>query len=75
MFSLTCRTHKQLYHNIHCCYWPLQAQQPFVRALHGWSVDELRSYVAWAKAACPNLTMSTEAEQVNKTCLAHMLSQ
>ncbi|WIA33182.1 hypothetical protein OEZ86_006329 [Tetradesmus obliquus] len=49
-----------------------QAQQPFVRALHGWSVDELRSYVAWAKAACPNLTMSTEAEQV---LLAYYQSQ
>lgn len=41
-----------------------QAQQPFLRQLHGWSVEELRSYVTWAKAECPNLTMSNEAEQV-----------
>jgi hypothetical protein len=44
----------------------VQAQQPFVRALHGWSVDELRSYVAWAKAQNPNLTMSPEAEQARR---------
>lgn len=41
-----------------------QAAQPFVRALHGWSVEELRCYVTWAKAANTNLHMTSEAEQV-----------
>ncbi|KAF8067336.1 MCM9 [Scenedesmus sp. PABB004] len=41
-----------------------QAAQPFVRALHGWSVEELRGYVAWAKAANPNISMDDAAEQV-----------
>lgn len=41
-----------------------QAQQPFSRELHGWTVEELRAYVTWAKATGQNLTMSTAAEQV-----------
>eukprot|EP00879_Flechtneria_rotunda_P024600 GHRR01026096.1.p1 GENE.GHRR01026096.1~~GHRR01026096.1.p1 ORF type:complete len:579 (+),score=182.66 GHRR01026096.1:450-2186(+) len=47
-----------------------QVQQPFVRALHGWSVDELRSYIVWAKAANPSISMTHEAEQVGncKAC-------
>lgn len=45
-----------------CC--AVQAQQPWSRELHGWTVDELRAYVIWAKATGQNLTMSPAAEQV-----------
>lgn len=41
-----------------------QAQQPWSRELHGWTVEELRAYVIWAKATGQNLTMSSAAEQV-----------
>ena len=41
-----------------------QAQQAWSREMHGWSVEELRAYVIWAKATGQNLTMSTAAEQV-----------
>ncbi len=41
-----------------------QAQRPWTRELHGWSVEELRAYVIWAKATGQSLTMSNSAEQV-----------
>lgn len=41
-----------------------QADQPFTRQLHGWTVDELRSYVMWARAEHADVDMSSEAEAV-----------
>lgn len=51
-----------------CMCMPLQAAQPFARELHGWTVEELRAYVTWAKALGHDLTMSTAAEQVCAKC-------
>lgn len=36
-----------------------------MREHHGWTVDELRCYVSWAKALGQSLTMSNAAEQVS----------
>jgi hypothetical protein len=56
-----------------CC--AAQAQQPWSRELHGWTVDELRAYVIWAKATGQNLTMSPATEQVGVVCCSagHLL--
>lgn len=53
----------------------LQAAQPFVRALHGWSVEELRCYVTWAKAGNKNLQMTSEAEQVPVRHLCQLIAE
>lgn len=41
-----------------------QAGQPFANQPHGWTVDELRSYVMWARTEHADLAMSPEAEEV-----------
>jgi hypothetical protein len=37
-----------------------------MRELHGWTVEELRCYMTWAKARGRDLAMSSAAEQVSR---------
>lgn len=55
----------ETYRRVTCLPCVSQAQQAWSRELHGWTVEELRAYVIWAKANGQNLTMSTAAEQAS----------